>query len=260
MFKSGKDSMREFPTPERVFALCRYVSRNPCNREELYQEICLSSVFGDGNKEIFRYTVAVAQELEFIKEIEGRYSVTDAVQELENNITFRRYSAKITLSRTDSIYYKTTSLYIKLAENVMKCPNWGAVATLFNQNGMELSENNLLGWRFWTSFLGIGYLHQQMLIPNCYIRFKDVLEIQESFRLSEYIPIDEFMLWLEIQCPEIKESRDGNKIGLAVSNGLRTLDAEKIIELRSEPDAYKWKMYNFESEIINDLSHVRILR
>lgn len=252
--------MREFPTPERVFALCRFIRRNPCNREDLYQELCLGSVFGDGSKDIFGYTLTVAQELELIKEIEGRYSVTDTAKELEEHISFRRYSAKIAFSRADSIYFKTTSLYIKLAEDVMKCPNWGAVAVLFNQNGMDLSDNDMLGWRFWTSFLGVGYLHQQMLIPNCYIRFLDVLEIQESLRLSEAIPIDEFMLWLETQCPEIKESRDGNKIGLAVSNGLRTLDAQKVIELRSEPDAYKWKMYNFESEIINDLSHVRILR
>lgn len=252
--------MREFPTPERVFALCRYVRKNPCNREDLYQELCLGLVFGDGSKDIYGYTLAVAQELELVKEIEGRYSVTDAARELEDHISFRRYSAKTAFSRADSIYFETTSLYIKLAETVMKCPNWEAVAALFNQNGMELSDNDMFGWRFWTSFFGIGYLHQQMLIPNCYIRFKDVLEIQDSFRLGEAIPIDEFMLWLETQCPEIKDSRDGNKIGLTVSNGLRTLDAQNVIELSSQPDAYKWKMYNLESEIINDLSHVRMVR
>jgi hypothetical protein len=66
------------------------------------------------------------------------------------------------------------------------------------------------------------------------------------------------MLWLEDQCPEIKESRDGTRLGLAVSNGLRTLNAQQVIELISQPDALKWQMYVLESETINDLSHVRI--
>jgi hypothetical protein len=177
---------------------------------------------------------------------------------LEKVDSFRKYAARTALSRPETIYFRTTSLYIKLAESVLKCPNWGAVVALFNNNGMNLSDNDIYGWRFWTSFFGIGYLHQQMLIPNCYLRFKDVLDEQDSFKVGESIPINRFMLWLEDQCPEIKESRDGTRLGLAVSNGLRTLNAQQVIELISQPDALKWQMYVLESETINDLSHVRI--
>ncbi len=260
MFKSGKDTMREFPTPERVFALCRYVKRNSYNREDLYQELCLGTVFGDGSKDIFGYTLAVAQELELITEIDGIYSITEEGKEIEDFITFRRYASRTALSRMETIFFKTTALYIKLAESAMKCKNWGVLLALYNKNGMDLSDNDMLGWRFWTSFFGIGYLHQQMLIPNCFIRFKDVLDIQESFKVGEAVPIEKFMLWLETQCPEIKESREGTKLGIAVSNALRTLEAQQIIELKSHPDAYRWQLYILESEELNDISHIQIVR
>lgn len=253
--------MREFPTPERVFALTKTLAEHSYNRQTLYELLCMPDVFGDNSKnDEFGYSVRTAQELELIQENDGGYSLTVNNEVIQDYYSFRKYAAKTALSRTNTIYFKTTSLYIKLAESVLKCPNWGAVLALLNQNGMELTDNDMYGWRFWTSFFGIGYLHQQMLIPNCFIRFLDVIEVQESFKIGEDIPVDQFLLWLEVQCPEIKDSREGTKLGLAVSNGLRTLGTQHVIELRSQPDAYKCQLYAFESEYINDISHVRIMR
>lgn len=259
MFKSGHDSMREFPTPERVFALSRLIASQASDREELYQRLCMPAIHGD-NSEIFRYTLNVAQELELIYERDGVYSLCVEQDVLSNYNAFRKYASFTALSRTDTIYFRTTSLYIRLAQDVLKCSSWGAVANLFNQHGMELSDNDMLGWRFWTAFFGLGYLHQNILIPNSCIRIRDVLEEQTQFQDGETVAVAHFFPWLESQCPELKAGREDTRLGLALSNGLRTLDLQGVIKLISQPDAVKWGMYILESEDINDVSHIRITR
>ncbi|WP_139490107.1 hypothetical protein [Brevibacillus dissolubilis] len=260
MFKSGKDNMRMEPTPERVFALGRFMLSGVYSREEIYQKICMVDVFGEGSKDIFGYTLSVAQELEIIKDVEGKYQLSIDPTILESPNTFRRYAARTAFARINSLFFKTSSLYLKIAEDVLKCQNWSAVTNLFNQNDVSVSENDILGWRFWVSYFGLGYLHRNMLIPNTCNRIKDVLVQQDELKCNQPISVMEFFNWLEVQCPELKESRMDSRIGMGVSNGLRTLHFQKEIQLISQPDALKWQLYGLESEDINDISHVRIMR
>lgn len=261
MFKTGQDNMRMEPTPERVFAMGRFLLSGNYSREELYQELCLGAVFGDGSRDVFNLSINVIQELGIVTDNEGIYQITEGNSTVFDSIdNFRRYSAKTALSRIDTLFLKTTSLYLKLADEVLKCKGWEGLANLLTNNTVFVTDNDILGWRFWVSFFGLGYLHTNTIIPNTYNRFKDVLLDQDAFEYNEPIEISKFMVWLEARCPEIKESRMDNSLGLAVSSGLRTLNISGDVELISQPDAKKWQLYMMESETINDVSHIRLLR
>lgn len=253
--------MREFPTPERVYALGRLVANRPYSRSDLYKDLCISDVFGEGNQDIFGHTLNVAQELELIKSHDTDFSLCCDRVAIQDYSSFRKHSARIAFSRQNGTFFQTTSLYLELAEEVLKASGWGDVATIFNEHGgLNLKDNDMLGWRFWVSFLGIGYLHQDMLIPNVFTRIKDVLEHQDDFKVGESVPINRFWGWLEAQCPEVKNSRKEFRLGLGVSNGLRVLKDRGYINLISQPDAEKWQLHYLEAETINDISHVQIVR
>jgi hypothetical protein len=253
--------MREFATPERVYALGRLVANRPYTRADLYRDLCMSNVFGDGNKDIFGFALTVAQELELIKSQDGKFFLSCDRTVLQYFSSFRKYAARIAFSRPNGTFFQTTSLYLELAEEVLKAAGWSDVVSLFNErSGLNLKDNDMLGWRFWISFLGIGYLHGEMLIPNVFTRVKDILETQVDYKVGESVPISRFVGWLEMQCSEIKNSRNKFQLSLGVSNGLRVLKEHSYINLISQPDAEKWQLYYLEAETINDVSHVQVVR
>lgn len=261
MFKNQMDNMREFPTPERVYALGRLVANRNYTRSDLYRDLCMSDVFGESNSDIFGYALTVAQELELIKSQDAHYILSCERAVLEDYTSFRKYAAGIAFSRPNGTFFQATSLYLELADGVLKSTGWADVAMLLNEHsGLNLKDNDMKGWRFWASFLGIGYLHRDMLIPNVFTRVKDVLETEVDFKVQESIPISRFIGWLEMQCPEIKKSRNKFQLGLGVSNALRVLKEQHYINLISQPDAEKWQLYYLEAETINDVSHIQIVR
>ena len=114
----------------------------------------------------------------------------------------------------------------------------------------------MLGWRFWASFLGLGYVHGTELIPNMYIRVKDVLatEFSKSFAFDEEIPAAEFFNWLLAKVPEAKMPDDS--INLALSSAIRTLRDMKEIDVKALMDAVPMYLYKIPEDNTNQISHI----
>lgn len=247
------------PTPERVYALAKYLEAREKSREELFQDICMVEVQGDGSKDIYDQSILVAQELGLIRLVDGRFKLSVDAEVLSTHESFRRYVANETLVGEDSLFFQTVSFYLKRVDDFITCEDRDAVLQLFIQNQISLNHNDLLGWRFWASFIGIIYLHESHFIPNTYVRIHDVLINQTNFAKREAVPVVRFFVWLESRCPEFKESRRDTIIGLAVATGLQTLEDLGEIELISQPDATKWQLDLFDSKR-KDVSHIRIMR
>jgi len=260
MFKLGNDNMRMESTPERVYALCKYLMKNPSTIDRLRNELTLYDIFGEKSDNEIKLTLEAAMELNLVVLEEGIYKVSDNAGALDSVESFRKYAAKTALSGADTLFFKTTSMYLRLAETISENRSWSSIAAYLTKMGLNVTENDMLGWRFWASFLGVGYLHGTFVIPNCSRRIEDVLENCDQFGSNSPVPVAVFFQWLEAECPELKGSREDNKIGLAVSNALRTLETKDRIGLVLQPDAPKWLLYTLESEQLNEISHVRIKR
>mgnify|MGYP006894300738 FL=1 len=250
--------MREFGTPERVYAVVRFLNGKSYDAETLKEKLGMEGVFGKINQDAFSYATRVAEELDFIYIKDGRYSSNMDVELIDSWSKFRAHTAKIAFSRDSSIFYKTTEAYLALNDKVLSAHTWAELRQIINESGMDLSDRNIIGWRFWASFLGIGYIHGTQLIPNLFVRFSDVLKAQTQFEFGEIVDVETFFAWLERECPEIINSRSDQKLGLAVSNGLRILRDQEIIEIINQPDAVKWQMYSFLSEGIGEFSHIKV--
>lgn len=259
MFKVHKDGMLPDPTPERVYSICRIVADKSSSNSELQKA---SSLYQDASQTLSEVSasIRVAEELGIILNKDGIYSLVIPAEKLSTYISFRRYVSDRVFKQKDTTFFKVTEWYLSNNEKIVEFDSWEDKAAAAVQDGIDgVKENDMLGWRFWASFLGEGYLHAQLLIPNMKVRLQDVLATQysKSFKYDKEISAKEFLTWLQASVSEVVLLTDAPLV-LGVSNGLRSLSECGLISLRAQMDAQRYRLYAIEGEAFNDFSHVTV--
>ncbi len=260
MFRSEDKVIVPEPTPERVYQCALYLKKHDkgITRADLKKALTMPEIFEDKGDKIFDYTYGVFSELDLCSEMDGKIYPTEKLKEINSVHDFRKYCARMIFQWKDSLFSKVTSLYCKMAEDMLKVSKWDEVNMIMGQNEVLIHPNVLKGWRLWAPFLGCGYLNDYFMMPNWAQRMSDILEDQKDFPVSERIPIDKFIAWFVSQAPEVGESIEGAKIGLGVSNGLLTLNELGILRIITDPEANHWQMKQTGGS--RAISHVEIVR
>ena len=257
MFKEHYDHMRPGPTPERVLAICRLLSSNPLTEEEMKDRIYLTKTAATKIGEEFRNSINTAVELGLISLKDNVYSLSVAPNQVATVDAFRRISANRAFANKKSTFFRVCQWYVGSNETIFPYLNWEDKAAAAVKSGIDkINENDMLGWRFWASFLGLGYIHGTELIPNMYVRVRDVLatEFTKTFAFDEEIPAGQFFDWLLTKIPEAKMTDDS--INLALSSAIRTLrDMDELTPL-SLMDAVPMYLYNLPEDSTNKISHI----
>lgn len=256
MFKTHYDHMRPGPTPERVLAICNAVAAHPCTQNEIRDRIYLDQDTVSQPGEELRNSILTAQELGLIELKDELYSLTVNSTHISTPEAFRRITAKRAFANHDSTFFRVSRWYVCSNEYVLFSGNWEDRAALANKSGIDgITKHDMRGWRFWASFLGLGYISGAELIPNMYVRVRDILatDFAASFPFDEEIPADEFMRWLWHRLPEaVMEDRS---INMALSNALRTLrDMGEVIPT-TQMDAINMYLYSIPEDPTNKVTH-----
>ena len=259
MFGIYPDKMPPESTPERVYALFRLVSKRPSTRKNLRSAMVMKDVFGDRHQDVFSKTFKCADELGLISEKDGNVNATVDIEVLGDYVSFRKFVAQRVFNNKETTFFKVTEWYLAKNEKVYSLLNWEKVAAEADRDGINIRENDMLGWRWWASFLGLGYLHDTILVVNLATRIKDFLE-GKTFPVNQRVSAGLFVESFESVCPEAKSSRNGVTLGLGVSNGLRVLEKEGGIELPAQRDAERVNLFPIDGLPQNDFSHVIIKR
>lgn len=260
MFKNYYDSMRPGPTPERVLSICRIVNGGKYSANEIRRICQLKACDPEDNAfmdEAIGGSISAAEELGFIsRDSAGIYHFEKTEDEISNYISFRRTVQKIAFANKNSTFFKVTEWYIAQNERVFAINKFEDFSAEIIKSGLDrVSDNDVLGWRFWMRFLGIAYQFHKTLIPNMNIRIQDAM--QEVPRGTE-MTCAEMVEWIRICIPEAASSCSMEGLSLAVSNGLRTLVEEDKIEIISTPDAAKVGLYHLNGVELNDFSNIVI--
>lgn len=256
MFKEHYDHMRPGPTPERVLAICRLLSANHLTEEEMKDRIYLTKTAATKFADEWD-AVKAAAELGLISFKDNVYSLSVDPSQIATVEAFRRAVATRAFSNKKSTFFRISQWYIGSNDAVFNASNWEDKAAAAVKAGIDkIRDNDMLGWRFWASFLGLGYVHGTELIPNMYIRVRDVLttEFVKSFSFEEEIPAAQFFDWLLTKIPEAK--MEDNTINLALSNAIRTLRDMNEITPVSLMDAVPMYLYNLPEDPTNKISHI----
>ena len=253
MFKEN-DNMRPGPTPERVLAICRLLKGNSYDQSELYKLSQLSDE--TTSEESVYHSIEAAKELFLIKEEDKKYALAIDPVSLESAKSFRRMIAPVIFSRTESTFFKLTEWFIANSEKVLELSKFDEYAAEASRAGLEtVTENDVLGWRFWLRFLGHAYQYSKTLIPNMNIRLEDaMIDIPKDTHMT----CTQFVLWLKEHVPEAASSCKEGSLSLAVSNGLRTLQEEGKIQLIATKDAIRTALYPLRGVDQNDFSDIVI--
>ena len=262
MFKKN-DKMRPGPTPERVLAVCRLVNqgRGSYTIQDL-DRLCGLDEDAKTNDEAIRSSTDAAEELEFIeKSNDQKYRLKTDQKNIESANAFRKAVSCAAFRDKDSTFFKLTSWFISHSDEMFSYLTDLAISLQLlakSEAGLQsLTENDVLGWRFWMRFLGIAYQYKGTLIPNMKIRLEDAFELGK-------VPKDtcmnciQFVSWLKENLPEAAAACTERQLPLAISNGLRILNSEKKIELISTMDAVRTSLSHMEGAEINDFSEIII--
>ena len=255
MFKKHYDRMRPGATPERVLAIARMIRQKPMGQMEV-AKLCELRDDVSALSEGIRYTLAAAEELGLIENREGKYHFVAEDQAVASPSGFRRYVSPRVLSKGDTTFFKTTEWFVSSNKAVLPLNTFATVAAEIVKSGLShVDENDVLGWRFWIRFLGLGYQYEKTLIPNLCIRLQDAMH---NIPVGTEMSGTEFLTWLKTNVPEATSSCTQAGLCLAVSNGLRTLHDLGKIQIASANDAEKVYLYPLPGVRRNDFSAILV--
>lgn len=252
MFKEN-DHMRPGPTPERVLAVCRLVSHGHYSTQDIYKECALDDN-ADLNDEAIRSSIEAAEELGFIKKHDGQYELIIEEKHLESAQTFRRLVSSVVFKNKKTLFFKLTEWFIGNSDQVLKINKFDDLAATAAKSGVpSVTENDVLGWRFWMRYLGFAYQFNRTLIPNMKTRIEDALVLLPK---DKKMTCTQFVAWIKENLPEASTSCTEALLPLAVSNGLRVLHDEGKIELIITRDAVKTSLYPLKGIELNEFSEI----
>jgi hypothetical protein len=254
MFKNGDDILHTNPTPERVFTVVQMLREKSMTRGQLHDEVIISPE-RHHDPSILNQTLNTALELGLIDDRNGVIYLTPDATKISTIDDFRRSTSSIALQRTDGKFFRIVTAYLQDADEYMGISDWSTILARISRNhGISLVHDEILAFRFWAPFFGLGYLHVNTIIPNCYRRIMDLCFTDGLLGSKKDFPIADFMGWLENRGPEMKAGREGFRIGLAVSQGLLVMEDLDHVSLEERPDSpVKWHMHDGDRSV----SHVR---
>lgn len=255
------ERLRPETSPHRVYALCKLVNHKKLTKDEI-RDLLQPKAINNRQNDVNRvYNFALNGNL--IKEDSNGFVYTSlSEKDLESHDKFRKKMAKIILSDSESMFFKFNSWFLDQGENMFQYTSSKDMQRDLRGEFIKIKEEDLLGWRFWTTYLGLGFLHGPVVIPNAFIRIKDSIEDDLDIEREKSISFGKFMDWLMGKCPELKQGIKGNDLSLGVSLGLRTLHDQGYITLGYTRDAGDiWHLVRIDThDIPEDVTEIVIGR
>lgn len=236
--------------PERVYALLKLVKSGQYTKDDL-RDLMLPKEL-NRNQDEFNTVFRALDNTGLIKvnELSNIVECKIADNEIDTVDKYRRYMSKLATSG-NNLFIQFTSWYISQNQNVFFYKSAEDFSSTLKGQFINMDKKLVLGWRFWASFLGYGYLHEVFLIPNMYIRISDVL-YTDRLTTNESIHFRTFMEHTTKLCPEI-QLPDDKSLPIALSNGLRSLHDMGKIKLVYTPDSTDvWYLFRSESHEIHE--------
>lgn len=248
-------------TPERVYALCKIVEKKPLNLTELRER--MEPEYLQNGTVYFNTYRNTAEELELI-------SISDNVVSLSVNPvvvasldSMRRYVNAHLERFHEGKFYMLTHEYYGRGVSILTDENSVVkmAGSLSASLGIPVSAIDMRAWRFWTSFLGLGYMQDMLLLPNAAVFLQDAIA-NADLKAGQY-SFGNFISAIQPYCGMIfGEEISGHVINYGVSNGLRTLHDMGMIRMEHVLDQQDiWSLFPIPAhQIPETVTNVTLLK
>jgi hypothetical protein len=255
-----KERFRTEVTPKRMYALLKLVKLEKYKRSELANYLQPKEL--NKNQDVFSVVFRFTTQGNVLEiDPDGFIRCKIDSKDLEGIKAFRRKIARLIFSDKDSNFMNYTAWFLAQNEKIFKYKTQQDIANTLKSEFVNLVEEDLLAWKTWAGFLGIGFLHGSLLVPNLYTRILDCLYTDEDLPLNIEIKFTEFVKWINKNCPECQQGISEKSLSLGLSNGIRLLHDNHIIELKYIADSIdKWFLYKvINHDFPETVSHIIIL-
>ena len=235
--------------PERVYVLCKIVEKGPISSSELKEKMEPAELNADTSTAYFPDYRTAAEELGLIITSDNMISLAVDPSVIESRQTMRKYVNGVLRKFSDGQFYQVTHAYYMLGADALKTEknlsNLGPVMS--ELTGQKVDAMAMRAWRFWVSYLGLGYLQEMFMIPNADVFLQDVIELAGLEKGKKY-SFGEFINLISPYCG-IKNRR----LSYGMSNGLRTLHDAGILKMEHFLDQKDiWTLYPLKAHPIRD--------
>ncbi len=224
-------------TPERVYAMYSIVKdQKSIRQQDLKRLIEPEKLFIKTS--YFNQTLTCAKELGLVKVNDDKIELTKAEQTISSMADFRIYVIEKMNDLSSSTFYRVTNALVNLDEDAYKA-KLSDVETIQKINGVisgNVDNKEMNAWRLWIPFMQMGYIHNNIFIPNAYGFIKTLLPVLSLEKGKEY-PFEEFMRAFNQHGGAIlTENYRERNLNIAMSHGLRMLDENREIDLLEDND------------------------
>ena len=264
-----RDRMFTEAIPERVYALCCALKAGIVEKDMLRD--VLEKIYIQDGKETsslyFNNVYNAAIELDLVKEDNKKCELLVDKKVLASIDDFRKHVMPIIIYKKDSLFYKVSATMLAANEKVLEYDSftgdtWYKLQQQANDKIDLDPKKDMLAWRFWATFIGLGMLHRSVFLPNMYINLKDAIELSILEKNKEYTANEFFEKIYQYISEAIDLQGEDKHLNLGLSNGLRMLHDTGVIEMKYKMDASNvWYLYVMEAhDIATELSHITIRR
>ncbi len=262
-----KNNMTPNSLPERVFQVGIYLGKNAASLSDIRKYFTLE----EGKSDAVSDTLTAARELDLLTESGNNYALNVSPEVFKSMDSFRLYCNSKVFSNPNDLFYRVTQEMLNLYETKEGRSYTGVSFTSGKFESylrdrvlsMNNISQNMRGWRFWASFLGLGVITKPnkdafVFMPNMYVNLKDA--IFNSNIPSGTYTIREFLNYIEPFCDVAFPASGNMQFNLAMSNGLRCLNDLNDAKVTSENDAKEtWLVNEIKThKIQSSVSHIQI--
>ena len=240
--------------PERVYALCKIVEKRPISNSELKDK--MEPDFLDNGSTYFSEYRNAAEELGLITISDHLISVAVEKPILASSDNMRAYINMKLESFTQGQFYAVTNAYFDIDNEVLKgdknIANMGPLFTKLTKRPVDSMA--MRAWRFWTMFLGLGYLQEMFFVPNACTFLWDLLS-ESPLEMGKRYSMSEAVEAIRPYCNIIINPNPSNKkLNYGVSNGFRTLNDLGLIKMEHIMDQKDlWELYPMNAHPISSI-------
>lgn len=238
--------------PERVYTLCKIVEKKPILNAELKEK--LEPDYLNNSSSYYVDYRNAAEELKLISISDNMVSLVAEPSVIKTTAHMRKYINSIIGEFRSGQFFQVTKAYFELDSNVLRGEkNVANLAPVISQKtNRPVDAMAMRAWRFWMSYLGMGYLQDMFIIPNADIFLKDIIEIA-GFEKNRRYSFGEFIGRAMPYAKIVLNSDPANRsLNYGVSNGLRSLHDAGIIKLEHILDQDDiWNLYPLKAHTIS---------
>lgn len=253
----NKVEFRKEATPKRVYAFLKLINykNGELTEKEVYEYMQPKTL--TKSQDAIQKVVCLCSKEGFIKEdSDKKFKLNIDSKYLKSEEDFRDFIGNKLYNDSKMTIFADIARHMLSAEmNIYDITGYKNLAAYFRK-ATSITEEAILAWRFWGTFIGYGFMLNGQFVINPYKRIEFIIRRDLKNNYDKLIEIGDFLELLVDGSNDFKAAINENEISIPVSIALKTLEELGIVTLENIKDSETKWIIRYEGGVY--FTHIRI--